>query len=226
LDVIDAIFSTRSMRRLKPDPVPESIIWELIDAAIRAPNSGNAQRWGWVVVQDAGTKEQIGGWYLEAWNSLGEGRRAKLKRLVRGLVPGRGTDGSEAEQPVDVNAASGTHLANNLAHAPVWIFAVMQGIEGEPTVVDGADVFPAVQNLLLAARKHGLGATLTMLHRRRDADVSALLGLPPDARALALIPIGYTETPTFSTPKRRPVDTVTHWERWGAARSRPERPPT
>ena len=224
LDVVDAIFSTRSIRRLKPDPVPDWIIWDVLDAAIRAPNSGNAQRWGWVVVQDPATKDLIGRWYLDAWNSLGSGRRARVKQWVRGLVPGRASGSDEAEPPTDRNLAAGEHLAHNLAKAPVWIFAVLQGIDGDPTVVDGADIFPAVQNLLLAARKHDLGATLTMLHRQRDREVAAVLGLPSDARALALIPLGYPESATFATPQRRPVETVTYWERWGDVRPRARRP--
>jgi nitroreductase len=220
LDVEAAIFSTPATRRLKPDPVPDHVIWTVIDAATRGPSSGDAQRWGWVVVRDEATKQLIGRWYLEAWEQLRQGRRARLRNRAARLL-GRQTAGM-SDLSNDSNYRSGQHLANNIAAAPVWIFAVLRGIAGEPSVVDGADIFGAVQNLMLAARKYGVGSTLTMLHRERERDVARILGLPPDAGPIALIPMGYPESGRFQTPRRRPVETVTHWERWGNQRGRSE----
>jgi nitroreductase len=220
LDVVEAVFTTRSMRRLKPDPVPDQVIWEVLDAAIRGPSSGNVQRWGWIVVTDADTKAQIATWYLDAWNALGGGRKAKLKQYALRLSRlGREPAAAPAADE-DRNTRSGRHLAHHLAAAPVWIVAVQRGVKDDPTFVDGADIFGAIQNLMLVARKHGLGSTLTMLHRARERDVAGLLGLPADAKTIALIPIGYPRS-KFSTPVRKPVETVTHWERWGATRRRP-----
>ena len=71
-------------------------------------------------------------------------------------------------------------------------------------------------------RKYGVGTTLTMLHRTREADVAKVLGLPADARAIALIPMGYPESGRFHTPRRPLVETVTHWDRWGSQRERSE----
>lgn len=222
LDVLDAIYTTRSMRRLRPDPVPEEIIWAILDAAIRGPSSGNVQRWGWIVITDPAVKTEVAAWYLDAWNSLGSGRRARLKAFATRLIPARfapSGPSTDDDTPPDHNAASGDHLAHHLARAPVWIVAAQRGVAGEPTLVDGADIYGAIQNLMLAARKYGIGSTLTMLHRRREADVARLLGLPDDVATVALIPLGYPER-RFSTPKRRPVEEVTHWGRWGHHRSR------
>jgi nitroreductase len=231
LDVAEAIFTTGAQRRLKPDPIPGWTIWAVLDAAIRGPSGGNGQRWAWVVVTDDEVKRQIAAWYLEAWNALSMGRRARLRRAVKQVVGRRG-EVSEMEPgapsppvastgPDDRNYRSGEHLAKNIASAPVWIFAVVTGIKGEPSVVDGADIYGAVQNLMLAARKYGLGTTLTMLHRQHEKEVAATLGLPRDARALALIPMGYPESGRFFTSRRHPVETVTHWEQWGERRTRP-----
>jgi nitroreductase len=221
LDVIDAIFTTRAMRRLRPDPVPQQILWKILDAAIRGPSSGNVQRWAWIVVTDPDVKSEVAGWYLDAWNALERGRRERLRRLLGRVVPPlqQADESQQAAEP-DPNRAAGDHLANHLAAAPVWVIAAQQGVVGEPGLVDGADIFGAVQNLMLAARKYGLGSTLTMLHRRREADVARLLGFPRDVVTVALIPIGYPER-AFSTPRRRPVEEVVHWERWGAHRDRP-----
>jgi nitroreductase len=221
LDVIDAIFTTGAQRRLKPDPVPDWMVWTVLDAAIRGPSGGNSQRWAWVVVTDDEVKGHIGAAYLDAWNSLRMGRRARVRRQLNALVGRQPIDSELDEARKDPNYRSGEHLANNIARAPVWIFAAVRGIKGEPSAADGADIFGAVQNLMLAARKLGLGTTLTMLHRRDEASVASMLGLPNDARALVLIPMGFPTTATFVTNRRRPVETVTHWERWGSMRTRP-----
>jgi nitroreductase len=221
LDVIEAIFTTRAQRLLKPDAIPDEVIWEILDAAIRGPSSGNRQRWGWVVVTDPSTKQLIGHWYLEAWNELSESRRAKLQRFLGRALPTRDAGTHESVGNVaDPNLRAGIHLAHHIAEAPVWIFAVMREIRGEPTIVDGADLFGAVQNLMLAARRHSVGSTLTMLHRRKEREVGRLLGLPDDARAIALIPLGYPRSGRFTVARRGPVESVTHWERWGVRRER------
>jgi nitroreductase len=218
LDVEAAIFSTPATRRLRPDPVPDDVVWATIDAAIRGPSSGNVRRWGWVVVRDDVTKRLIGQWYRDAWEHLRPGRRERLRNLAARLL-GRATPDA-ADPTDDPNYRSGQHLAHNIAAAPVWIFAVLRGISGEPSLVDGADIFGAVQNLMLTARKYGVGSTLTMLHRQRDRDVAKVLGLPSDAYPIALIPMGYPLSGAFHTPRRPPVETVVHWERWGTQRAR------
>jgi len=221
VDVIDAIYTTGAQRRLKPDPIPESVIWAVLDAAIHGPSGGNSQRWAWVVITDPDTKRLVGEWYLDAWNSLGLGRRAKVQKVIHRLTgPAHGDAGPTEHHKGDCNYRSGEYLAHHIAEAPVWIFAVVNGIHGTPSVVDGADIFGAVQNLMLAARKYGLGTTLTMLHRKQEAKLDALLGLPRDAQALALIPLGYPMSGEFYVTRRQPVDAVTYWERWGEQRAR------
>lgn len=102
---------------------------------------------------------------------------------------------------------------------------MLRGVRGDPGLVDGADIFGAIQNLLLTARKLGIGGTITMLHRRREDYVRRILGLPADVCTVALIPLGYPEGKGFSTPSRQPVETVTHWNRWAEFRPRdPGRP--
>lgn len=221
LGVIDAIFTTGAQRRLRPDPVPDEIVWEILDAAIRGPSGGNSQGWRWVVVTDDAVKSPIAERYLEAWNELSNGRREQVLRLVdRARRRGDRRELALAAARLDPNYRAGEHLAANIRDAPVWVFAVVTGVKGEPSVVDGANIFGAVQNLLLAARAHGIGGTLTMLHRQDERGVAALLDMPPDARALALIPLGYPEREFFRV-RRKPVESVVYWGRWGATRTRP-----
>jgi nitroreductase len=222
IDVIDAIYTTGAQRRLRPDAVPDDVVWQILDAAIRGPSGGNEQHWRWLVVTDPAVKDPIAARYLEAWNSLRRGKRVRL-RQVADRVTGR-PDRTAAELAAareDPNYRAGEHLAATIGRAPVWVFAIVEHVAGTPTVVHGANIFGAVQNLMLAARAHGLGSTLTMLHRQHEAEVAAMLGLPDHARALALIPIGYPESGRFFETKRRPVETVVYWDRWGGCRDRP-----
>ena len=86
----------------------------------------------------------------------------------------------------------------------------------------GSSVYGAVQNLMLAARAYGIGATLTSLYAGHEDDVKSLLGLPDGAKTMGLIPLGYPAQGRWAQPKRRPVNEVTHWGSWGEHRTRPE----
>jgi nitroreductase len=219
LDVIDAIFSTRAMRYLKPDAIDDEIIWRILDAAIRGPSGGNNQRWGWIVVTDPEVKRTVGKWYLEEWRNLTKKSwRRRVFDTVVGLVRKPRANTAEPPPP-DVNLRAGDHLAHHIAEAPVWIFPVLRNAREESRLA-GADIYGAVQNLLLAARRFGIGSTITMLHTRREKDVSRLLGLPSDCRTMALVPLGYPARGSFSMPKRKPVESVTHWEQWGQMKPR------
>jgi hypothetical protein len=88
-------------------------------------------------------------------------------------------------------------------------------LRGRDTAIRGAEIYGAVQNLMLAARKFGIGSTLTMLHTKKEREISRLLGIPKNARTMGIIPLGYPVRGQFSLPQRKPVATVTHWEKWG-----------
>jgi nitroreductase len=93
------------------------------------------------------------------------------------------------------------YLAAHIHEAPVWIVPCLEG--GTPTRTSGSSIYPAVQNMLLAARALGLGATLTTLHLQFEKEVEAAPGLPPDAHSYALLPIGYP-TGRFGPVRRVP----------------------
>jgi nitroreductase len=112
-------------------------------------------------------------------------------------------------------------LVEALGRAPALVVACMEG--PPPRDPAGAatwwgSIFPAVQNLLLAARARGLGATLTTLHRAAEDEVKSILEVPAGVETVALIPVGYPEGRGFGPPRRRPADEVTFWDRWGARR--------
>jgi nitroreductase len=202
MDIFEAIYTLRAMRRLKPDPVPEELVWKVLDAAIRAPSGGNRQPWSFVVVTDPGKKKKIGEWYLDGWNrSYGPVKDAALANPA----------GARTFRSAD-------HLANNIANVPVLIFPCVDPAGVAAVSGAGANIFPAVQNLMLAARALGLGTTLTTLHKTHDDEVKALLGIPANVESVAMIPMGWPKG-KFGMGPRRPVEEVTSWESWGARRN-------
>jgi nitroreductase len=203
MEFFDVVHTQRAMRRLKPDPVPDDALWQILDAAIRAPSGGNAQPCNFVVVRDRATKEQIGAWYLEGWERMyGAAREAMT-----------------ADPQAARTYMSADYLARHLADAPVLIIATLRIGPGGTSPIAGASIYPAVQNLMLAARALGLGTTLTTLHKFHEADVKQLLGIPDGIETMALIPVGYPRG-KFGDATRMPVDKVTYWDRWGDARDR------
>jgi nitroreductase len=190
------------MRRLKPDPVPEEHIRKILWAATRAPSGGNRQGWRWLVVTDAAKKLQIKEWYHELWS----------KALESGYGAGSNLASEEKESNERV-MRSATYLAEHMHEVPVLVFAC--SLTGNGDITSGSSIYPAVQNLMLAARALGLGTALTTIHRARQDDVRKLLGIPDSVETAALIPVGWPRG-KFGSGFRRPVEDVTYWETWGA----------
>ncbi|MDA1010658.1 MAG: nitroreductase family protein, partial [Chloroflexi bacterium] len=113
------------------------------------------------------------------------------------------------------NFLSAEHLAEHLEEAPVWIIPVLLGAATSTNPRTGASIYGAVQQLMLAARAYGIGATITSLYQGHEDDVKRLLNIPEDALTMALIPLGYPSQGRWAQPKRRPVEDVTHWNQWG-----------
>jgi nitroreductase len=211
LTALEALHSTPSRRYLSPEPIPDDVLWDILDTAIRGPSGGNAQHWGWVVVTDQEVKDRVAAWYRDNWQAAyGSHREEILNAEVSpgGLTP-RGFLGAE-------------HLAHHIQEAPVWVFPVLRGAADATSPRAGSSIYGAVQQLCLAARAHGIGTSLTTLYGGHEEELRELLGLPPDALTMALIPMGYPAQGRWAQPRRRPVDEVVHWDRWGAKRSRPE----
>ena len=111
-----------------------------------------------------------------------------------------------------LNAAE--HLAHHIHEAPFWIVPCLQG--DTPTRTAGSSIYPAVQNMLLAARALGLGATLTTLYLSFEKEAEAALGLPSDWHSYALIPIGYP-LGRFGPVRRVSLEEVVYADQWGRA---------
>lgn len=206
IDLFEAIYTTRAMRRLKPDPIPQEVLGAILDAAIRAPSGGNAQSWAFVVVQDAKLRERLGALYRPQIEALFEPGGAYYHQL-------HSSDPVIAARTKRL-ADSALYLGNHLQDAPVIIVpCIWTG--GRPTnIITGSSIYPAVQNLMLAARAFGVGSTLTTVHRGSQDAVRDLLSIPAEVETAALIPLGYPAG-RWAVAQRRPLSDVAFNDRWG-----------
>ena len=206
LSVLEAIRTTRSLRRFRPDPIPDQIVRELLEAATSAPSGGNSQSWRFVVIRDPEQRRRVGALYKEGWDEYSPPSR--LAAI---------TDPRERRR-VESAYHLGAHMGDE---APVLVLfcAPRQQRSGTAsafaTRTAGASVYPAVQNLLLAARARGIGGCLTTIHLYREAEVKAALGIPEEVDTYALVPLGYP-TDSFGPVRRKPVEEVSYLDRWGA----------
>src|SRR5947207_3225889 len=200
-DLFEIIRTTRSMRRLKPDPVRNELIRKILEAGVCAPSGGNMQRWRFLVVRDAAIKQTVGALYKRAWDE-------QVAPRYRSGEPAPGISRERFERML----AAAEHLANHIDEAPVWIVPCLEG--GTPTRTSGSSIYPAVQNMLLAARALGLGATLTTLYLNFEKEVETALGLPAGVHSYALLPIGYPMG-RFGPVRRVPLADIVYDDRWG-----------
>ena len=188
----EAIFTQRSIRRFRPDPIPLADIHLIVEAAVRAPNGGNQQLARFLVVNDRERIRDFGALYREAWWA---------KRRDEGF-----------RQPEDLPArfhpAAG--LADAMSEVPCIVFALAVH-DGPPD-----SVIPAVQNLMLAARAIGIGSVPTTLHPSVMARFREMFGIPDDVGFHFCVPLGYPQG-NFGPNVRKPTSETTFLNGWGAA---------
>jgi len=202
-DLFDTIRTTRAMRRLKPDPVPDELIRKILEAGACAANGGNTQRWRFLVIKDPEIKKKVQVYYKRAFDEV-VGPRYLASAPPPGVTRERYTRQHAAVE----------YLTDHFHEAPVWIVACLDEGTATPTRGSGASIYPAVQNMLLAARALGLGATLTTRHLLHEKEAEAALGLPPGVRSYAILPIGYPMG-KFGPVGRGPLADIVYQDRWG-----------
>jgi nitroreductase len=201
--LFEAIRTARAIRRLRPDPVAPALIRKVCEAGTFAPSGGNRQPWTFVAVSEPERRAWIAERYRTAF------RRYAAQAAEAAQAP----DYPDAKRR---NVRAATYLADHLHEAPVLLFVAGWKRRGEPQI---QALFPCIQNVLLACRAVGLGASLTTLHMAFHAQIDAYLGLPSEQPSCAMLPIGWP-LGKFGRPPRRSVDECLHWERY---RARPDR---
>lgn len=214
--LLDGIMTTRALRRLSTTPIPEDVLWEILAAGQQGPSGGNIQPWQFLVVRDEATRRGLGEIYSRTY--------ARYEKAMLAVAPPQRPENEASWQRT---LAASRHLAQHFGESPAIIAIAMADISMELTDEYGpldvgtafASAYPAVQNLILAARHHGVGTALTTVYRIEHDAVRDCLSIPKTHQVIALLPLGYP-LGKFGVAKRRPVETVTHWDSWGNKRAR------
>lgn len=212
IDLYEAMRTLRAVRRLRPDPIPDDVLYRVLEAATWAPTGGNRQAWRIIVVKDAARKQRLGELYkkitipytqsyLKQFADQPEEERAKAGRVMR----------------------SSTYLAEHFGESPVLLvvcfnpegLAVTDAKLDRLSVVGGGSIYTAVENLLLACRAEGLGCVLTTLLCMAEPEVRELLAIPDPWGTAAVVPVGYPVLRGHGPISRRPVEELAFADAWG-----------
>ena len=206
----EMLSTTRSIRRISDEDVPDDVLDRVLEAATWAPSGGNRQPWRIIAVRDRATKQAISDLYAEEWAKYVDFNIARLPQRT-----------PENEQRVRDSMTIGGNLASGLANVPVlavfvhdpsMLYVTDAGLGRHP-VVGGASLYPAVQNLLLAARAEGLGGVLTTIVCARESDMRAILGFPASWGVHALVPLGWPKG-SHGPLRRAPLSDMVMQDRW------------
>ncbi|HEV7735548.1 MAG TPA: nitroreductase family protein [Candidatus Binatia bacterium] len=211
ISLFEAMRTCRTVRRLRPDPVPDALLHQVLTAATWAPSGGNRQAWRFLVVRDAETKQALADLYRPLWHTFSQAYVSQLD----GLPP-------ERRATHDRMLSAATHLADHFHEAPVLLVVCVHMPElaitdlglDRPPIVGGASIYPAIQNLQLACRGVGLGAALTTLLCREEPAVRALLGIPDGWATAAHLAVGFPSGKGHGPLQRKPVERVAYLDRW------------
>src|ERR1700683_1984450 len=217
MSLFDAMYSSRALRRYKPDPIPDDVMTKILQAATQAPSGSNQQNWVFVVVKDPAKKKKI----IDIYHKGGA--------ILTALYANRERPAHMDEKQFNTLMNSAGYLFEHMNDAPVLLFACLKQesvgpIDKLPKEIlskmgglarmSGSSIYPAVQNIILACRAFGIGTVLTTLHLFFEDEVKEVLGLPPEVQTYALLPMGYP-IHKFGPMKRRPVSEVAFVDSYG-----------
>lgn len=206
MPLVEAMMTQRAVRRVLPDPVDDAVVLKCIELALRAPTGSNGQNWEFIVVKDQAVKDQLGKRYRQAWSLYGGiGRRL--------------TAGDESMQKI-LRAVQ--WQVDHFSEIPVVVVPCLRGgmrlpYLPSPFVGESSffgSIYPSVQNLLLAARAMGLGASLITLPLWSVTSARRTLGLPLTVTPVCVVPMGWPRG-RYGPTTRRPVGQVAHLDRYG-----------
>ena len=203
-ELLEGICTTRAIRRYRPEPIPEDDLATMLFAATRAPSGSNRQPFRFVVLRDGPVAREA-----KAVMAEGFQRIWSAKRAADGYDSGSGAD---ASSPKARMARTMERFVERFADTPVVVLACLRRYR-DPDPVEGASVYPACQNLLLAARALGYGGVMTTWHRAVEDRLRPLLGIPDDVLMAATIPLGRPEG-NHGPVRRRPLREFVYEDRW------------
>jgi nitroreductase len=222
MDMTQALRSTGAVRDFRPDPVPDTVVHQLLDTARFAPNGGNRQAWHVIVVRDPAIKEGLRDLYLPGWYEY-------LPQMEAGLTPFAAVTDREAERAARARAPEvaarladqGPGFAENFHRSPVLLvlladlrnLATVDRDLDRYTLVGGASIYPFAWSVLLAAHDAGLGGVLTTMPIREEPRLKELLGVPEHVAVAGVLALGYPERRATKL-RRNPVESFATVDRY------------
>ncbi|MCG5432896.1 nitroreductase family protein [Mycobacterium sp. MYCO198283] len=210
MPLIDAMMTQRAVRRVLPDPVDDAVVLKCIELALRAPTGSNGQNWEFIVVKDAAVKEKLGARYRQAWS-------------VYGALGKRAAAGDESMQKI-LRAVE--WQVDHFTEIPVLVVPCLRSDFRSPGLIPfvpmphvatssaNGSIYPSVQNLLLAARAMGLGASLITLPLWSTTSARRILKLPLTVTPYCVVPLGWPRG-RYGPTTRKPVESVVHLDSYG-----------
>jgi nitroreductase len=206
MELHEALYTTRAMRRVKPDPIPHEVQARILDAAVRAPSGGNQQNWRFLLLDDPEKKARLAPLYQYGMDQL-------WKTVYKSQLDVAETnpDEPESKQMLKVQR-SAQWLADHFEEIPLFLFPFCQY---DPS---GGSIYPAVWSAMLAARAEGVGSCLTaLLQFFHPKETFEILGVPDDKGWIltGCVSFGYP-TGKWGVAARKPVDQVAYRNTWGS----------
>ena len=202
MDLYEAMRTNRAVRRYRPDPVPDDVLLRCLEAATWAPSGSNRQAWRFVVLRSPEVRAVLGPAYRRGWDDMSGGYgvaeidpddhspRARMGRTMR-------------------------HFVEHFEEVPVYVLFCVEERERQVALADGASIYPAVQNFMLAARAEGLGTVMTSWFLYCEAELREVVGIPDGWLLAGLLPVGWP-VGRHGPVRRRPVAELAYRDRWGA----------
>jgi nitroreductase len=206
-DVWETMRTARAFRAFRPDPVDDATLARCLEAATWAPSGGNSQPWRFVVLRSPEVREAL---------AVGAGRSLEtIKTSYRISRPAADDDSPRARM-----ARALMDLHEGAADVPAAVLFCVQFLPQTPLLLQGANIYPAMQNFLLAARASGLGALVTGWHEGAQDELRAAVGIPDDWHLAGLVVVGWPKT-KHGPVRRKPVAEVTALDTWDQPLTRP-----
>ena len=195
--------TAKAIRRYRDEPVDDDVLRKCLEAATWAPSGSNRQSWRFVVLRSPEVRAVLGPAYRQGWADMAGGygveridpddnsRRARMGRTMQ-------------------------HFVENFEKVPAYVLFCVEARERRLVLADGASIYPALQNFLLAARAQGLGAVMTTWYLYCEDELRRLVGVPDDFLLAGLVPVGWP-VGSHGPVRRRPVEEVAFRDRWDVA---------
>lgn len=196
MELFDVMRTTASIRRFRPDPVPDALLYRVLDSARFAASGGNRQAWRVVIVRDPGLRTALAGLYRRQPHRVSDAVDYYADHLH--------------ELPVQLVVA-----------VRLSALRITDSELDRPSIIGGASIYPFVQNILLGLRHEGLGATLTTRVVREEPDVLRLLEIPEGFAVAAHLGVGWPDGPHPTRLRRRPVEEFASLDTFSGPRLQP-----